>query len=396
MSLDYIVVTQKAVTKSALKGFTSRYKGITVNEAPTRDAPAYELMQGERLVCSIVGPLEIDENDIPSQLLHYLADKEPLLLHQVNAPYVSFENDPNFTRDLCSFIAQCGAGAAFDQQEGDVFFISHTQRRSLITPDKKERKVDVIELTFLNSPSYTSEKLVYALLALFENVFPYALPLRYGDFEPFQGKISGHDFQPFASFWNEQLNLPFGASFNWTASPPCFGGHFGVANPRPLCPPVPSHYQKRDVLHIRIDATPLVDDFNAWNETIETLFLSVAHELNSFFAAACLKRSCTARGQNLFGSEIDHGFAIEGPGRWWAGLPRDYPSWMTWFGPHYSGLLKEHLRDTSFVKKSDSDGIFIRMSDYPMPRPDLKSIYPKLPRELLTPASIIPDLSGPG
>lgn len=398
MSFDYIVITRNAVNKSALKGFIDRYSNVSFDEIPTRDAPAYELTQGELLVCSIVGPLEIDEDDIPSELVQHLADKEPLFLYQINAPYVSIDKDPNFPRDLCSFIAQCGDGAAFDEQEGDVFFISQIKKRSQITTNRKERTVDLLELTFLYTPSQVSENTIHALLETFKRILPEALPVRFGDYEPFQGKVSNDNFEPFITFWNEQLNSPFGGSFNWTAHPPCFGGHLSVPNPRPLSPHIPSHYQKRTVLDIRIDATSVADTFDEWDGRIETLFLTLSNEFNSFYAAVCLKKSWIARGQNLYwaGKQTEPGYSVQGGGAegTWPGLPHD-PSWMTWFGPAYSKLLKDHLKESAYIKETGLDGTFIRMTDRPLPRADLKNIYPRMPKELMTPASIIPDLSAP-
>jgi hypothetical protein len=115
---------------------------------------------------------------------------------------------------------------------------------------------------------------------------PEALPRRFGEWEPLQGRFADGGEPGFTTAWRDATSILF-----FTASAPCTGGglYAGPADrhPRPVWK-----------MHLDLHIGPLADDAR-WRSALRRLFVLLAEEAGAFFASAEVRRGYLWNGRSL-------------------------------------------------------------------------------------------------
>ncbi len=399
MSLDFWTTNSEFLDKSVLNDFASSKTGITVEITPD-EGNAWLMMatkDGPSPAVSVWGPYSVEPEDVEDSVLEVVS--APKWVWQINVSAGSPDNSIDIAKDLCCFLAKKGKGAAYDLQEGKVFFPRPSwfsrfrpARRKVV--DVPEIKLNLVELEFFLPVSSVKAETAQELLNILREYCPAALPARFGLFEPLQYRLESGNDKPFTKLWTSELSKDYGGMFYWSASSPCLSGSVFFADRRDELTNYPSRYARRHSIKMSFDGRVLESD-PQWANTVVELFEALARRLNAFYGACYIRRHA-----KLIKKTICHAFnETEGyeisDARCWTGLPTS-PTWLTWFGPGYAELVAPHLTDCPFVKESSPAGIFLQMGPEPMNRDQL-SDYPTLPDSLKVqensmPAEVIPQV----
>jgi hypothetical protein len=318
-------------------------------------------------------------------------------LLQVSVPYSVPKAHQARARSLATYIAKNTAGAAFDPQEDRLLWPRGKQKR--VPSRSAEEETAVVRLDWFVPRSRwasAAEKLVPVLA----RHAPEALPTRYGQWEPPQGRFDHSHPAPFVEF---VVNNEDGDGF-WYASRPSFGGSF-IA-------PHADKYAKAEEDRFRVGRIEVSFDGRVaeadtrWREAIVNLFIHGAETFGAFFAAAQVEPGWTVtRNNRLYATassvqESEHILR----GQLWQGLP-PVPVWLSWYGDPYRDLVRDALdqdaeapppkrmplfrrltrrrQDETSVRAEVVEregGIVVRLAQEPLARPELPRF--ELPREL--------------
>ncbi|GEM_PF-4477945 len=384
MSLDFWTTNSEFLDKSVLNDFASSKTGITVEITPD-EGNAWLMMaskDGPSPAVSVWGAYSVEPEDVEDSVLEVVS--APKWVWQINVSAGSPDNSIDIAKDLCCFLARKGKGAAYDLQEGKVFF-PRPSWFSLFRPAKRKVvdvptvTIDLIELEFFLPFSRVKAETAQELLDLLREYCPAAVPTRFGLFEPFQYKLEPGNDKPFTKVWAKELSTAHGGNFYWKAAGPCLGGSVFFSDRRDDQPNAPSSYIRRHCLKLSFDGRALLPD-SQWTSTVVELFDTLAKRLNAFYAACYVIRDAGLEQSNVvYLTGKTESYSIS-RGPWWVGLST-IPTWLTWFGPGYAELVAPHLNDCPFVKESTPAGIFLQMGPEQMNRDQLGD-YPALPDSL--------------
>ncbi|MFA6559285.1 MAG: hypothetical protein WCT03_22870, partial [Candidatus Obscuribacterales bacterium] len=323
----------------------------------------------------------------------------PKWVWQINVSMGAPDNSIDIAKELCCFLAKKGKGAAYDLQEGKIFYPRPSWFSRFLPAKRKvvdvpEIKLNLVQLEFFLPVSSVKAETAQELLNILREYCPAALPTRFGLFEPLQYRLESGNDKPFTKLWTSELSKDCGGMFFWNASSPCLSGSAIFADRRDDLTNYPIRYERRDRITMSFDGRVIESD-SQWANTVIELFLALAKRLNAFYGACYV-----LRGARLIKNTICHVFNETesyriSNGFCWTGLPTS-PTWLTWFGPDYAELVAPHLNECQFVKESSPAGIFLQMGPEPMNRDQL-SDYPSLPDSLKVapsemPAEVIPQI----
>lgn len=399
MSLDFWTTTSEFLDISVLNDFASSKAGISIEITPEENN-AWLMMatkDGPSPAVSVWGAFSVEPEDVEECVLEVVPAAK--WVWQINVSMGAPDNSIDVAKELCCFLAKKGKGAAYDLQEGKIFFprpswFSRFRPAKRKVVDVPPVRIDLIEIELFLPFSRVKAETAQELLDILRDYCPAAVPTRFGLFDPLQFRLEPGNDKPFTDVWTSELSKEHGGSFNWKANSPCFGGQVFFSDRREEPPNPPSNYSRRHSLQLSFDGRALEGDRN-WIDTVETLLQQLAMRLNAFYAACYVIHNASFVRNNVgivFG-ETDYYSISEG--RWWVGLSTN-PTWLTWFGPGYVELVAPYLTDCQSVKESTPSGIFLKMGPKPMNRNQL-SDYPSLPdslkvRENSMPAEIIPQV----
>lgn len=117
-----------------------------------------------------------------------------------------------------------------DQQSGQIW--ARGGERAPATPERNER-VKVINLDWYTRRMFVGPDFGAQYAGICRRLLPEALPRRFGEYEPLQGKLAGAGDGGFANAWRDATSILF-----FAASPPCISGSMGAGpaeqHPRPI------------------------------------------------------------------------------------------------------------------------------------------------------------------
>lgn len=384
MSLDFWTTTSEFLDTSVLNDFASSKTGITVEINPDEDNVWLMMAStdGPSPAVSVWGPYSVEPEDVEESVLDVVS--APKWVWQINVSMGSPGNSIDIAKELCCFLAKKGKGAAYDLQEGKIFFprpswFSRFRPAKRKVVDVPPVRIDLIELEFFLPFSRVKAETAQELLDILREYCPAAVPTRFGLFEPLQYRLESGNDKPFTKLWTKELSTKHGGSFFWKAASPCLGGHVFFSDRREDPPNPPSSYMRQHCLKLSFDGRALVPD-SQWTGTVIELFNTLAKRLNAYYAACYVIRDAGLEQTNVvYLTGKTESYSITS-GFWWVGLS-SIPTWLTWFGPGYAELVAPHLTNCQFVKESSPSGIFLQMGPEPMNRDQL-SDYPALPDSL--------------
>jgi hypothetical protein len=270
-------------------------------------------------------------------------------------------------------LAREGDGAVFDPQDDRIAWPSGVTPRARGSAEERIRAIDLE--WFVPTSSFPADA-ARRWVERTRTDFPACAPVRFGPYEPLQGRLDRDGVEGFEAIWAEQAAAATGGSFFWTARDGGFSGSVFFADHRTDSRPARVGSVAR--LSASVDARPIHRD-PARCEALVTFFASVADDFGAAFGAACVTRDVILRrGHVSFDGQSESGPLPYA--RWWVGLPA-LPTWLAWFGEPYRELLAEAVSD--WVVPAPPSGVLARFGPEPMDVDELRRVFPALPPELL-------------
>lgn len=371
MSYDLTVYTRETVGADELGALICAVPGLGVE--PSGEGSVM-VVRGARWSYSFTvdGPDLLEPEDVPAEVLACVLS--PRYLWSVAVEGSSAAEVPHAVR-FARRMAQTLDGAVVDLQKDEVW--SRSRSRAIVRPARGERISEVSFDWFCLRERLTPNPASLYVDTVTRHL-PEALPRRFGQYEPFQGKLDDVGADGFQRAWEEADSLLF-----FAGSAPVIGGHLS-AGPSAAWP------DKFWSMSLTLQAAPLSDP--AWRDVLKCIFTTLADNLPAFFATAQVTRGNLWFGRSSFSDRDTEGVLI--PVRYrigWTGLP-PIPMWWTWLGTpfaQYTGSLPKNRTTRT------TTGLMFENSGAPLPRDELDSLDTWLPNDLFASLAPNPDGSSP-
>ena len=373
MSYDFAVATRTRPKPEAITAF-GRTIGVELGSAGAFRPGSNVLVtlgSGEGRTIDVDGPSAVESEDLPDDLAGVVPRARWLV--EVHVPAGSDAEAHAFALDLAIHLAREGDGAVFDPQTDRIAWPSGlTPRPRTSTEDR----IRVVELDWIIPASAMPAEAASRWIELTTSSFPAGAPVRFGSYEPFQGRLDRDGAEGFAAAWAEQRAIPTGGALFWSARNGGFGGGAHFADPRNERRPARLGGVCR--ISATVDARPLHRD-PASCEALVEFVVTVAEDFGAAYAAASVTRDVILRR----GRASWDGRSESGPlprARWWVGLPA-LPTWVAWFGEPYLDRVAEAV--SPWIVRERGNGALARFGLKPMDVDELRGVFPALPPELV-------------
>jgi hypothetical protein len=217
---------------------------------------------------------------------------------------------PKDVERLARTIADSGRGVVYDPQADAIVWPRKPAKLRAVETSRDTSSDDpTLHLRWEFARRLTSDD-AHTLLAVLRSSMPEAVPVRFGEYEPMQGRLERDGDDAFAALWDGS-DMPF-----WKGRRPFDWGF--VFLQRGLGIALPPHEREPpgpDELLLEFALT--VCDDPRWLAAIESLFARVGEALNAFYGAAHHEQA-----------------KLSLDGGQWLGLPPEAP-WLTWLGDAY-------------------------------------------------------------
>jgi hypothetical protein len=266
-------------------------------------------------------------------------------------------------------LAQTLDGAVLDQQTDEVW--SRSKSRRVQRPAREKRVAAIDVAWYCLREELTSNPAVLFVEAA-QRTLPEALPRRFGEYEPLQGKWADAGADGFFDAWSTATS-----SLLTTGSLPCTDGYLNAG-------PGAQFADRFWSMSLTFLADPILEP--GWRTALRTLFVALADGFPAFYASAELTEGYIWSGRSLWSdgntqSRIVPVRHLEG----WTGLP-PRPTWWSWLGrpfaEYYASLPSDRATPTS-------RGVFYEAAEDPYRSGDLVSLGTWLPADLF--ASLAPN-----
>jgi hypothetical protein len=349
MSYDLQVYAPSELRGEALRDLVTAEPQLAVAEYD-ESRGWYTVVRGVRgrYCFTLDGPIRIEAEDLPDEVTAAVLGVTHLFEITVEgSAAVDIPHAVRFARRL----AQALGGVVVDQQAAGVW--SKGALRRAVKPDRGQR-VNVINLEWYCRRGSIGSDVGTRYLAICRRLLPEALPRRFGEYEPFQGKLEEAGDEGFAQAWRDATSLLF-----FAASSPCLSGAMWAG---------PNEQRPRPVWLMKLDFhyQPLADE--RWRDAVRRLFVAIAEEYDAFYASAEVTRGNIWNGRSMW-SDGRTEWSIN-PARHdgWKGLP-PYPVWWAWYGEPYRTLVDGRL--VGGVVTDHANSLHHRLAEEPEDRDEL-------------------------
>ncbi|MBX9471660.1 hypothetical protein [Microcella sp.] len=313
MSYDLAVYTSRAASTEELRTLIAKSTGLAVEEGTDR---SFTVVRGvrRRYCFTIDGPVVVEAEDVPEDVAALVLGAR--FLYSISVEGTIESEIPHATR-FARRLAEVLDGASSDQQSGEVW--SRSRSRMIQKPERHSR-VEVLKLRWVCLRDEMKPDAASIFLDTARHILPEALPRRFGEYEPFQGKLALDGEGGFRRAWEESI-----LSLHTSGTVPCLGGYLSAG---------PSALRPDAFWSLSLDflAEPIEDA--RWQVAIRHLFTALADQLPAFYASAEVTGGNIWTGRSIWvDGETEWGInpkAREG----WTGLP-PLPTWWTWLGHPY-------------------------------------------------------------
>ncbi|TMI29511.1 hypothetical protein E6H29_11205 [Candidatus Bathyarchaeota archaeon] len=349
MSHDLEIVTSIKPVHFLLEKFIATRNNLTIQGKLGSDAGNVIVYRKERnaLVASfeIWGPSKAESEDLEESVVSIV--QPPRWVTQISVPAGGEKDDRTSAEELARYISERCTGVVYDPQVAAVTWPKVSDQRPSMRSQKE--RIRLVKLDWYLPKGQASESMAHTLLRYLREICPEALPVRFGSYEPLQGRI----FQ---------------------CKSPCFAGQIftprrNVVKESPILQEV----------HVSLDFDGRVlQTKGEWCDKIVTLFGELAKYLKAFYACAYIERGVIASRRGLgYDGESEHYPLPRGR---WVGVPST-PTWLSWFGGPYKSLVEESLKGAGC--ESSPEGILVRIGPWPMDLDELQGKMVRLPDELV-------------
>lgn len=320
----------------------------------------HRLVRGKtRRVLVVDGPLDVDREDLPSEVAASVVGARVLYVFTVEDPARA---TLAFAVKAARGLAEIIQGVVHDRQNDRNPIWPSTSRRRFKPPAVKD--VDLVDLTWYIRREDMPPDLPVRVLDLLRTWFPEAMPHRFGGSEPLQHKLSdGKD--GFIRAWRAESS---GLDWSTGAAPFYSGNAHGVGdNFTPYL--IGEEEQQTGLPHpvasfsLSLDLSALSD--SRWRNDLVAGFARIGKTTGAFYAHAAVERNWERSGRSLRtgGRTQTNEFPVSR--NRWMGLP-PYPIWLAWFKGFYADHIELYLTSTYAVSDNGDDaGVLWRAADHP-------------------------------
>lgn len=348
VSLDLEVYGEHSLSPHQIAEVVSSVGGLVVEwDAAGTSIAAVRHAESKRHYLTLDGPFGIEEEDIPEGWRAVLSGAT--VLYQIHADVG--EEDVRSAFAFVRMLAARVAGRVLDPQNDEP-------PETPFAPPAKPSDGQYLHLHWFRPGGIGGGDVAAIYLEVARELMPLAVPTRFGNHEPFQGKFPRDDDASFDRMYRTECAID--RMHLVGATPPLWGYIDSWASPNPKWP---------------VDLM-VTFDFGELEKTgavseITDFFVEVARRIGSFSAYVELNAAAYATAAPL-----------RSLGKW-AGLP-DEPHWLTWYSEEYAALVHPYL--TGGVSRSFPEGLLHRWSEAPTTagqiRPSLTRT-PWIPEELM-------------
>jgi hypothetical protein len=366
MSYDLAVYLPEALDAEALSTLVDASPGLQLEESTggSGDGPRnWHILRGKKAsYCfTLEGPYLVEPEDVPHEVTAAVlgADVMYSILVEGTDP-VSIPHAVRFARRL----AKEGNGAVLDAQTEELW--PKTSNRAATKPERSTI-IDMVEVRWYHLLDEIQDDFPQRYLDLARQYLPEAVPKRFGSYEPLQGNLARDGDQAFVRALAENERVSTIGTFPVTGV--YFNGVFGGNwnQDRPI--------RQGDVQSVSLSIHRDVLEDPQWRGGFLRFFVAVAAELRSFYATAEVdpgRWEWTGRTLWSLPSPLTLYYQKTARGRW-QGLT-SHPTWMAWFSPLYTDLVRPHLRGTV---EDHPEGLLHRFGDAPLGREQIMERWPQ-------------------
>ena len=372
MSHDWLIATRTRPPPTALDTFaTSAGIELTVAGAfrPGANALVTHTNGTTARTIDVDGPDRAEPDDLPDDLAG--AVTKPAWLVAIHLPGGYAVEADGWTLELAIHLARVGDGAVFDPQADRLVWPTGVTPRA--RGQTKER-IWTLDVTWIIPASRLGDDAAARWLDLASQLFPAAEPVRFGQYEPLQGRLDRDGPEAFIEAWRAEAAVDFGGMLFWTAARPGIGGSMSFPDLRP--DRRPPRFGRVGRLGCAIDARPLHRDPAVADATL-AFFREVASSFGAAFATGSVERDAILE-RGRFSSDQFSETSPLARSRWWVGLPA-IPTWLAWYGEPYRDLIADHF---ARLGEAGPDGLLVRAGAVPLDRDELEGVVPPPPAAL--------------
>lgn len=383
MSYDLAVFAPRALSSADLGVLVEASSGLDIGDAAGK---SIEVVRGtrRRYCFTIDGPDEVEAEDVPAEIASVVLGSRCLYSVMVEG---SAESEIPHAVRFARRLAQALDGAVIDQQTDEVWSRS---RSRVIQKPPRESRVSTVDVDWFCLREDLTHDAPRRFIEAVDRNLPEALPRRFGEYEPLQGKYAEAGPEGFIAAWNDATSLLF-----FSGAGPCIGGSLGAGPSERF----PDRFWSMSLTFL---AEPLREP--GWRDAVRHVFTTLADRLPAFYATAAVTRDHIWSGRSLW-SDGETEWAIR-PLRYrdgWMGLSPN-PTWWTWLGRPYRDLADRLPRDRA---TSTDQGVLFESSIEPTAADGLEPLDRWLPSDFfatlgpnphrqqsvpLVRAQVIPDL----
>ena len=276
--------------------------------------------KGNGWLVNVSIPFTVEPEDIPESIMQTLVGISYMIeinIEPISAP----DKVKNETLKLCKSLATEIKGVVEDPQE-DAIVIPGGIKKNIYDKPKDKDQPQISLIWYFEDMGFHKSNKIGRLIDLFERYMPYALPRRYGEYEPPQyryaetGKAHLIDFLKSESSPVYYASKPFSYLFMDVPNPESEievyiknGLYKKHINPQSFYGKIQSRYRCGKIELQMLKEVFLQPD---WNLAVKRLFIEAAKILYPFYAEIIEEKPH----KNIWGMSIPRTW-------WWRGIPKD-------------------------------------------------------------------------
>jgi len=346
VSYDFDVFLGRAADLVELADCLTSVPGLAISD---RTLATWQVVRGAAAKYSFtVEPtVRIDVEDVPDEVSELMFTPQSLIEILIEG---SDTGEIPFARRAARALAERFDGVALDKQT-DELWPRHSRR--VATKPQRAEVVALVEFRWFLLPSTVTATLIEDWLALCRRYVPEALPRRYGQVEPLQGKLADGGEPQLLREWDTADDTLY-----FVGTTPVTDGSLPVTNVRPWA---------RDMLTTNVNVSVLASAFDddRWIAGFRALFTEFARRSRCIYAYGEVIRGLEWSGRKAWFSAKSEPTVFPGRRDGWLGLV-PYPVFWAWYGASYFPLLAGRL--THGTQEVREDSVFHELAEKPVDR----------------------------
>ncbi|MFN3602026.1 MAG: hypothetical protein ACK4UY_11630 [Dietzia sp.] len=360
MSYDLAVYANRLASAEELDELIAQRNGLAIDVSGDQSLTVVRGIR-RRYSFTVDGPDLAEPEDIPSEVAAVLLG--PKYLYSVLVEGSAASEIPHAVR-FARRLARATDGAVVDLQTDDVWTRSHS--REIHRPARRER-VATVDVAWYCLREELVPDAASTFIGAAQGILPEALPRRFGEYEPLQGKLAQTGADGFINAWRDATSLLF-----TSGSGICTDGALSAG-------PGDQHPNEFWSMSLTFLADPIRE--LAWREALRALFVRIADDLPAFYASAELTTGHIWSGRSLCGdAETEWRTNPVSYREGWTGLP-PRPAWWTWLGEPFAQYCSAIPSDRTTMTQR---GLLYAAADEPSGPTGLVPLSTWLPEDLFS------------